>query len=359
MSNKSEVKINNTKPLTKFQEMLSKLNISEQYTTVPRQKYDKVKRQIFPKKNYNYESDLMELPKTKNGYKYLLCIVDLFSNYFDCEPLKNKTAESTLAGMKTIFKRKIITEPEASIRTDAGSEFKSVFNKYLYDHNILHLVALPDRHKQNGNVENLNRQIGRILNTYMTNKAIETGEDFYEWTDIIDLVRKELNNIKKHPKDQNINKYVPNDINIQNFKPKYKIGDLVYRKLEVPVDKFGNKLHGSKFRVGDNRFELVPRKIVQVLVYTGVNPYRYILNGFSNVSYSENELIPAKDNNEEKFVVRKIIDKMTKNKIIYYKVWFKRELKKNALWLSKKQLLEDDLDEYIKEYEESIKSKKK
>ena len=65
MSNKSEVKINNTKPLTKFQEMLSKLNISEQYTTVPRQKYDKVKRQIFPKKNYNYESDLMELPKTK------------------------------------------------------------------------------------------------------------------------------------------------------------------------------------------------------------------------------------------------------------------------------------------------------
>ena len=131
---------------------------------------------------------------------------------------------------------------------------------------------------------------------------------------------------------------------------------MVYRKLEVPVDKFGNKLHGSKFRVGDNRFELIPRKIVQVLVYTSVNPYRYILNGFSNVSYSENELIPAAiDEEEEKFVVRKIIDKMTKNKVIYYKVWFKRELKKDALWLSKKQLLEDDLDEY----EESIKSKKK
>ena len=90
-----------------------------------------------------------------------------------------------MAGMKTIFKRKIITEPEASIRTDAGSEFKSVFNKYLYDHNILHLVALPDRKKQNGNVENLNRQIGRILNTYMTNKAIETGEDFYELIELI------------------------------------------------------------------------------------------------------------------------------------------------------------------------------
>ena len=83
MSNKSEVKINNTKPLTKFQEMLSKLNISEQYTTVPRQKYDKVKRQIFPKKNYNYESDLMELPKTKNGYKYLLCIVDLYCRFVE------------------------------------------------------------------------------------------------------------------------------------------------------------------------------------------------------------------------------------------------------------------------------------
>ena len=71
MDNKSEVKIN-SKPLTKFQEMLSKLSISEQYTTVPRQKYDKVKKQIFPKKNYNYESDLMELPKMDTNICYVL-----------------------------------------------------------------------------------------------------------------------------------------------------------------------------------------------------------------------------------------------------------------------------------------------
>ena len=101
------------------------------------------------------------------------------------------------------------------LRTDSGSEFKSVVDKYMYDNNTLHLWALPDRHKQSGNVENLNKQLGRELRHY-------------------------INDAKKHPKDVNLNKYVPPDINMDQ-PPKYKINDLVFRRLEVPIDKFGNR----------------------------------------------------------------------------------------------------------------------
>ena len=63
----------------------------------------------------------------------------MYSNYCDFEPMKTKTSTEVLKAFKTIFKRGIVTKPKASIRTDSGSEFKSVVDKYMYDNNILHL----------------------------------------------------------------------------------------------------------------------------------------------------------------------------------------------------------------------------
>ena len=71
---------------------------------------------------------------------------------------------------------------------------------------------------------------------------------------------------KKHPKDIDLNKYVPPEINMDQ-PPKYSINDLVYRRLELPIDKFGNRLHNTKFRQGDNRYEMIPRKVIQVLYF--------------------------------------------------------------------------------------------
>ena len=247
--------------------------------------------------------------------------------------------------------------PKASIRTDNGAEFKSVVDKYMYDNNILHLWSLPDRHKQMGNVENLNKVVGRFLMTYLQNKSMELNCDYYKWTNIIDELRHNLNDAKEHPKDIDLNKYVPPEINMDQ-PPKYSINDLVYRRLEVPIDKFGNRLHNTKFRQGDNRYEIIPRKVVQVLAYSSPNPWRYILDTLPNVSYAEAELIKAKET-EEKFLVRKIIDKKTEKKIIYYLVWWKKKLKKDATYEPKTKLLEDGLVEYIKQYEDDCKEKRK
>ena len=95
-------------------------------------------------------------------------------------------------------------------------------------------------------------------------------------------------------------------------------------------------------------------EILNVLLYP--KNIRYVLEGIPNVAYTEDELMEAPKNvNESKFAVRKLIDRRGVGRTIYYKVWFMKELKKDANWITKKQLLEDGLDDYIDEYENNLK----
>ena len=341
----------NVKKPSRMDTLLSKLKIDNTLTKPIFYKFPTVKENIFPKAGYNYQADTLMLPTTKLGFRYLLVMVDLWSNYFDIEPTKNKEAETMLKAMEAIFKRGKIKKPQASLKTDAGTEFKSTFDKYLYENSILHLTSLPDRHKQMGNVERLNRDLGQLFMTYLTDKSHKLGHEYNEWTDIVDTVRTELNSIKTHFGDLNPRSNIPPLISPNE--PKYKLGDLVYRRLEIPRDRFGNKQHNTKFRAGDSRFEInEPRKIVNIVAYK--NAWRYLINGFPNVSYDEAELMPAKEQ-EEKYIILKIIGKKIINKKVHYLVWWKKYKKSESTWEPKDQLLEDGAEEYIKEYEDSLK----
>lgn len=338
------------KKISAFQQIVNEIAGNETNTSIERYKYPKVKNETFPMSGYNEMCDILMLPTTsvKTGsYRYLLTIVDIWSNYFDIEPLKTKTAKETLKALLTIFKRHYVSVPKASLRTDNGGEFKEVFNKWLVDHKILHSLSKPDRHKQLGNVENLNRQIGRIIMTYLTNQEIATGKPFSEWLDLIPKIRTELNKMKFHPKDKDPFKDPMTEVNI-NQPPKYKVGDLVHYPLEKP-EGFGNK-----FRAGDRRYSLDTKKIKFVLIYSSPNPYRYLLSGVPDVSYAEAELIPAKGN-VETFIIREIFDKKTVKGKVFYNVWWKKYLKKDSTWEQKENLIEDGAEEYIKQYEDKNK----
>jgi hypothetical protein len=334
--------------------MLSDLGISEQFTRPIRYKFPKVKDMVFPQSGYNYQGDLLELPTTPNGYKYLLTVIDIYSNYCDFEPLKTKSANEVLSAFKKIFKRGIVPEPKASVRTDSGSEFKSVVDKYMYDNNILHLWSLKDRHKQMANVESLNRVVARVLMTYLQNK----GDGYKNWTDIIEPLRKGLNDAKSHPKDQDMSKYTPPMLNLEH-PPKYKVGDLVYRRLEKSINDSGQQNHDKRFRAGDVRYEMVPRKIKQVVLYSSPNPYRYILETIPSVSYAEQELLPAENETAEKYRIKKIVGKKTEKKKTYYLVHWQGFKVADATWEPKQQLIEDGFQNVLNDYDESLKSKKK
>ena len=301
---------------------------------------------------YNYMADLLYLPETKEGYKYLLVITDLATREFDIEPLKNKSVDEVLKAMKTIFKRKYISIPKASLRTDNGTEFKSTFDKWLKDHNIFHSVSMPYRHSQLSMVESLNKTLGYLFNGYCNQIEVKTGKSYREWTDIVNIVRKELNKIryrKAQYNEKTIFDHVDKLVNLTKD-PKFKVGDIVHHLLSYPESALGIKQPTSKFRVGDYRFSTVPKKIQQVLYYSGPIPYRYILDGMNNVSFTENQLIPSKEKHH-KYIVEKIIGKKSVKKRIYYLIKWKKYKINEATWEPKDKLLEDGLDSFIKEYE--------
>lgn len=321
-------------------------------------KYTKIKDVVTQIEDYNLMADLLQLPKTKKGNNYLLNIVDLATREFDMEPIKTKESEQVKKAMDAIFKRKYINIPEASIRTDNGTEFKGEVDKFLKQNDIYHSVSMPYRHTQLNMVESLNRQIGYLLNSYMNSKEFKTKKEFKEWDDpkILQTIRVKLNELRKTKApytEKTIFDFIDKEINLK-AKPKYKINDIVHYQLSYPQNALGKKQPTANFREGDFRFSPVPKKIQQVLYYTGDIPFRYILDGMPQVSFTESQLMPSKEK-QEKFIVREIIGEKTEKKKKYYLVWFKGYLKKDATWEPEKQLIEDGLKSYI----DAFKRKKK
>jgi len=292
--------------------ILKELKIDEKYSKPVKIKkqFSKVKDNIPLKADYNFMADLLELPETKKGFKYLLVVVDLATDEFDIEPITNNKSLTVVDAMKRMFKRKHIKKPYASIRTDGGAEFKDAFDKYCYENNILHKIGVAGRHQQTANVERLNRELGRLFNGYMNAIEEKTGETYKEWVEVVPKVRTMLNDFRKKPEGDPFTDIYPTvDLTVQ---PKYKIHDVVYRMSEKPLDALGRKQNTQNFRMGDYRWERIPRKIVKVLRYAGKVPIRYILENLPNVAYAEYELMPAEEK-QAMYVVQSVKAKRTMN----------------------------------------------
>ena len=292
--------------------ILKELKINEKYSKPVKIKkeFSKVKDNIPLKADYNFMADLLELPETKKGFKYLLVVVDLATDEFDIEPITNNKSLTVVDAMKRMFNRRYIKKPYASIRTDGGAEFKDAFDKYCYENNILHKIGVAGRHQQTANVERLNRELGRLFNGYMNAIEEKTGETYKEWVEVVPKVRAMLNDFRKKPEGDPFTDVYPTvDLTKQ---PKYKIHDVVYRMSEKPLDALGKKQPTQNFRVGDYRWERIPRKIVKVLRYAGKVPIRYILENLPNVAYAEYELMPAEEK-QAMYVVQSVKAKRTMN----------------------------------------------
>jgi hypothetical protein len=263
-------------------------------------------------------ADLLFLPVTK-GFKYLFVIVDLASDEFDIEPIKDKTPSTVLSAMQKCFKRKYINKPKGSVSTDSGSEFKSVFHKWLHDNNILHKTGLPSRHKQSANVENLNKTLGRLIIGYLNAFEKKTGKVYQDWLPAVPIIREMLNKERKKKLPDK-----PNEVPYSQFegltsktieqkvivgkgkkketivkevvvpviksKPKFKIGDSVFYKSPIPLDINGNKQPTTQFREGDRRYSKHAHDVTQILYFANPTQYRYILKGLPQVSFVETEL---------------------------------------------------------------------
>lgn len=393
--------------MSKIAELMKKLNINDEFTKEVRQpkKYTHVKDVVRLTRGLNYQADLLALPITKEGFRYLFVIVDVASKECDIEPLKNKDAENVKAALLKTIKRNLIKTPSAGsyLGTDSGSEFKGAFHNYLYSRGIYHKVGAAGRHSQQAIVESVNKQLGRILNGYMNNKEEETGHTYREWDDIIDEVRTEFNTIMKIPDKVLQKKEFEKPLLFLTKKakkgydydnPKFSVGDEVYYYLDEPTDALGRKQVDKRFRTGDRRWSMQPHKIKEISIYNGDIRYRYILSGRPNVAYTEYQLKLFKkadkaeetkqeevkepedispnrssasdlrkanafsNADDETFIVEKILDKFKLKGTTYYKVKWKNYPVKDATNEPEEELIKDGLKDMIDEFNEKLKNKK-
>lgn len=319
-------------------------------------KFDTIKQTLPRKPDINFQMDYLELPKTKEGYNRLLTMIDLGTGEVDFEPTKGKTSAITLKAMKAIFKRKYLNQP-LTIRTDAGTEFLGDVKKYMYNQSILHKPGISGRHKQTGSIERLNRDVATVLFAYMNTQEYKTGIVNSEWYEIIPKLREIMNS---QVLERNKNRKLKGEANEEFMETPddivqlYSTGDLVYRKLDKPLTILGKSQNSDNFRAGDMRYDMKARAITKVAYYP--NNIRYILNGLPNVSYTQDEIIPAdEEEDDELFVIKKIIQHKMINKKMHYKVWWDGEKKADATWEPMNQLLDDGAKEHIDFYKNGLK----
>jgi len=365
--------------MSKVKQILKNLGVSKEVLDLTKnvhrpKKFNTVKENVPMVANYNLMADLLYLPEDSKKYKYLLAVTDLANNHFDVAPLIERSPKTVLDAMLHMFKNShYIKKPFASISTDSGSEFKDVFDTWCKQNNIFHKVSMSGRHTQQSNVESLNRILSRILNGYMNQQEMKAGKrsEKNDWVHVLPMVIKELNEMreKQLPKDPYTVEYKDFDPTTEietteETKPKYveinplftgltdgkeydmelpkfKVGDVVMRLLDKPKDILGHNQNTVQFREGDVRWDVnQPRKITRIL-YMNTEPYyRYMLNGFPNVSYSGSELRKTKDK-VEKHIINRISDRFKKNGQTYYKVHWKDAKNNKPSWEPRDELMKD------------------
>ncbi|RZK24983.1 MAG: transposase [Flavobacterium sp.] len=332
--------------------LIKSMGIDESVTIATKpKKYNKVKQNMIPVEDGIFQMDLIELPETREKFKYLATVTDLANDDFDCEPLRTKESVEVRNAFNKILKRKYLNKPYI-LTTDSGAEFMGEFDKYLDSKAIYHRTTMTNRHIQTANVEALNKQLVRILYGYMNKMERQTKRRYNEWTDVIPHVREELNKIRHKTISEEDTKLQPiqYDLDKKLPKPKYEVGDVVHYQLQYPRDALGKKL-GGKFRIGDEKWSREVKPIQNIFLKQDQPYFRYQLKSMPEVTFYEEELKPS-DQTEETYIVKGLLDKKKVKKLTYYLVWYQGYKKSDATWEPETALIEDGMEYLIDDYNE-------
>ena len=114
--------------------------------------------------------DLLQLPRSIQGYSYLVVVVDHYSKWLAVSPIKSKSSENvTKAFLYSILP--FLPYSPTKILSDNGREFIAPeFENILTDYNIAHIYTTPYSPSSNGAVERVNRTIIQHLRLALTEK---------------------------------------------------------------------------------------------------------------------------------------------------------------------------------------------
>ena len=186
------------------------------------------RRIMVPSIDSVWSADLVIMPNEK-GYKYILTIIDIFSKYSWCVPLKTKTGIEITEAFKNIFSES--GRIAKKLWCDKGTEFyNKTFLKFLKDNNC-ELYSTESELKACV-IERFNR----TLKDLMYRKFTEL-DDNKDWLKVLPELVNEYNNryhstIKMTPVDgskKENEEQIKREVFTEEFsskKPKFKKNDM-------------------------------------------------------------------------------------------------------------------------------------
>ena len=170
-----------------------------------------------------YLADMQLISKFNEGFRFLLCVIDIFSKYAWVVPLKDKKGISIVNAFQKILKES--DRKPNKIWVDKGSEFyNNSFRKWLKDNDI-EMYSIHNEGKSAA-AERFTRTLKTKIYKYMTSISKNVYIDRLD--DIID----EYNNtchrtIKVKPVDVKNDRHIDFEIEVNHQDPKFKVGDHV------------------------------------------------------------------------------------------------------------------------------------
>ena len=173
---------------------------------------------------------MIKYSKQNKNYKYILTVIDFFSKYSWCYPLKTKKSEEIINSFKDIFKKS--KRKPAMIQSDEGTEFTNIQTQSFFKNNNIKWYHTFNRDIKCSICGRYNKT---ILNEIYKNFTLNNNTI---WINDLDKLVNEYNNsyhrsIKLKPIDaskksnENIIRNNLHNFKNTNKKPKFTIGDRV------------------------------------------------------------------------------------------------------------------------------------
>ena len=254
---------------------------------------------------------MIKYSKQNKNYKYILTVIDFFSKYSWCYPLKTKKSEEIINSFNDIFKKS--KRKPSMIQSDQGTEFTNNVTQTFFKNNNIKWYHTFNRDIKCSICERYNRT---ILNKIYKNFTLNNNTI---WINDLNKLTNEYNNsyhrsIKMKPIDASL-KVNENIIrnNLYNFKytnkkPKFSIGDRV--RVSLLKNTF-EKSYTSNWS----------QEIFIIDDIKTSNVYYYFLKDLQgdkiDGSFYEQELLKTKQN--DLYIIEKIIKKVGNKYLVKWK----------------------------------------
>ena len=256
---------------------------------------------------------MIKYSKENKNYKYILTVIDFFSKYSWCYPLKTKKSEEIRNSFNDIFKKS--KRKPSMIQSDEGTEFTNNQTQTFFKNNNIKWYHTYNRDIKCSICERFNRT---ILNKIYKNFTLNNNTI---WINDLDKLVNEYNNsyhrsIKMKPIDASlkVNENIVRN-NLYNFKytnkkPKFKIDDKV--RVSLLKNTF-EKSYTSNW--SEEIFIIDDIKTSNVHYYFLKDLQGEKIDGM----FYEQELLETNMKENDLYIIEKIIKKVGNNYLIKWK----------------------------------------